>query len=193
MNDRPGGGDAITALLSEIERGSRDAEHALIELVYDELRAIARRQLGNEQHRRGLQTTALAHEAYLRLFGDESTSFTNRRHFFGAAAQAMRRILVDQARERLAKKRGEGVTHLELPRHLETPRTVEPTELLSIHAALGELERIDASMARVVGLRVFLGMTVAEIAKLDEHSERTVFRQWRSARAWLRAAMGAGE
>lgn len=151
--------------------------------LYQQLHAMARRQLGAEGNFCTLNPTALVNEAWLRL-QPEHTHYSHRGHFFGAASQAMRRILVDHARARLANKRGNGSAKVELeecwPSDLPGPE-----ELTSLDGLLGQLERLDPELARVVCMRCFGGFTVAEIASIDEVTERTVFRHWATARSWI--------
>ena len=158
----------------------------LIPLVYAELRVLARAWMAREPQGHTLPPTALVHEAYLRLVTDPSMKWDNRRHFFAAAAEAMRRILIERARRVSRQKRGGGRTRIDLDEEL-TPRD-EPKveEVLAVHAALDELEAIDPQMAQVVKLRYFGGLTVDEAAQALGESPRTINRQWTAARAWLK-------
>ena len=156
-------------------------------LLYSELRRMAGAMMNREQQAVTLQPTALVHEAYLRLLGD-GAEWQSRAHFLGAAAQAMRRILIEHARNRSRLKRGgdfERVTFNESDFQYET----SPEELLTLEQALTELTTKDAEMARVVELRFFGGLTVEETAEVLKTSERTVHRQWNAARAWLHRAL----
>ncbi len=152
-------------------------------LVYDELRALAASYLRRERADHTLQTTALVHEAYLRLTGQHGTIWQNRGHFFGIAAQAMRRVLVDHARRRKAEKRSGGRA-ITLPDDL-TPGAVEPDEILAVDQALERLAVLDPRQARIVELRYFAGLTVEKTAAVLEVSPATVKRDWVSAKAWL--------
>ncbi|HVS03652.1 MAG TPA: ECF-type sigma factor [Thermoanaerobaculia bacterium] len=173
----------VSAILSSVSDGEAPAER-LLPLLYDELRKLARARLARERPQ-SLQPTALVHEAYLRLLGGETQSFANRAHFFAAAAETMRRILIDRARHRRRQKRGGGRFAVELEEGLltEEPRDVE---LLAVDRALEGLQRQDPAMAQVVLLRVFAGLTVEEAAEAMGTSPRSVDRSWQAARAWLR-------
>lgn len=174
----------LTQLLVAAGEGDESARKSLWELVYHELRRIARRQMASEAPGRTLQTTVLVHEAYLRLTGEESIQWANRRHFFAAAAEAMRRIRVDDARKRGRQKRGGG----QQPQPLEQdPALVEqdPAEIVAVDEALRKLEQSAPRQAEVVKLRYFAGLTVDETADALGVSPRTVDNDWRLARAWL--------
>jgi RNA polymerase sigma factor (TIGR02999 family) len=178
----PGG--EFTQILSRLQHGDGCAKQELFDLVYRELHALAARQMRGERHDHTLQSTALVHEAYLRLFGGGEPTWENRAHFFGTAAEVMRRILVDHARSRGTAKRGGGANREELP---DQPQSVsmESTEVLAIDEALADLEREDAPKAEIVKLRYFSGLSLEEIAEGMGMSLRTVKRQWSFARAWL--------
>ena len=176
--------DDITVLLRRAEGGEAEASARLYESVYDELRAIARRQLRRAHSSETLRTTALVHEAYLKLSSGGSWSVADRSHFYALTAQAMRRILVDHARERLTAKRGGGV----LAMTVEADEVAAPeraAELLALDRALDALERADPELARLVEQRYFAGLTIEEVAELLEVSERTAKRRWQAARAFL--------
>jgi RNA polymerase sigma factor (TIGR02999 family) len=174
----------ITALLRLAENGDRAAAARLVEVLYAELKRVAGACLRSERRDHTLQATALVHEAYLRLAGERHTGWQNRRHFLTAAAQVMRRVLVDCARARKAQKRGGGMCKVELDSNL--PLRVDwAQDFLDVDAALEELASVDARQARVVELRFFAGLTEAEIAETVGVSERTVKREWEFARAWL--------
>lgn len=176
----------VRHLLGELARGNRDVETTLMPLVYDELRRIARALMRGEAHRETLQTTALVHEAYLRLTGGRAVEWEGRTHFLAVAAKAMRRILVDHARARNAEKRGAGaivVSTDDLP--LRDPQTLEPGALLALDAALERLAALDPRQSQIVEMRFFAGMTVEETAHALGISPRTVKREWQMARAWL--------
>ena len=179
----------VTALLRDWSGGDRQALERLMPLVYGELRRLAASYLRAERPDHTLQPTALVHEAYLRLVDQRSVSWANRAHFFGIAAQLMRRILVDHARKRQAAKRAR-----RLPRHRRSRRSRRPDdrapELLALDGALSDLEKLDPRQARIVELRFFAGLTVEETAEVTGVSPATVKREWRTARAWLRREMG---
>jgi RNA polymerase sigma factor (TIGR02999 family) len=179
----------IATLVEDARRGQAGASDAMVPLLYAELRRMARGLMRRERPGGTLQTTDLLHEACLRLLGGDA-AWESRAHFMGAAAQAMRRILVERARRRLRLKRGG-----ERERVTLTDGAVQvaarPEELLSLDAALRELQAHDAEMARVVELRYFGGLTVEEAAVVMGTSARSVHRQWAGARAWLHRALGA--
>ena len=156
----------------------------LFPLVYAELRRIAAREMRREKPGRTLQTTALVHEAYLRLLKDASLSFENRAHFLGVAARAMREILIEHARARSARKRGGGAVRLTLD-DLVAPVSSPSIDVLALDEALQRLARLDERHARVVELRYFGGLSVEETAAALELSPATVKRDWTLARAWL--------
>lgn len=175
----------VTRILNAIEQGDPSASDKLLPLVYEELRVLARQRLANEKPGQTLQATALVHEAYLRLVGkDNDQSWDNRGHFFAAAAEAMRRILVDQARTKGAKKRGGSFRKLQL----DTSRLVlteAPAELLDLDESLNRLADEDPVKAELVKLRFFAGLTLDEVAKVLGISAATADRHWSYARAWL--------
>jgi RNA polymerase sigma factor (TIGR02999 family) len=173
----------VTRLLAAWGGGDRVAADRLFGLLYDELRRIAHRALADQRHESALQTTALVHELYLRLLGNFRPADDDRRRFFGAAAKAMRRILIDRARERLAAKRGGGVRPLTLD--FEVAVESHAAEALAVDEALAALEHHDPRLAELVELRFFAGRSVEEIAALLGVSERTVKRDWQKARALL--------
>src|SRR5262245_56490047 len=179
----------IATLVEDARRGQPGASDAMVPLLYAELRRMARGLMRRERAGATLQTTDLLHEACLRLLGG-APAWENRAHFMGAAAQAMRRILVERARRRLRlKRRGERerVTLTDGAAQV----AARPEELLSLDAALRQLQAHDADMARVVELRYFGGLTVEEAAVVLGTSVRSVHRQWAGARAWLHRALGA--
>lgn len=185
MDDAADRRGRVTEVLDRIREGDAAAAERLIPLVYDELRLIARGRMARERHRT-LQPTELVHEALLQLGDPAQASWQNRAHFFGAAATAMRRILVERARARSAAKRGGGQPAVEL---LEEMAIEEPPsdEMLALDEALERLEQRDAQMAEIVKLRYFTGLSIAEIARVLEISPRSVDRGWSAARAWLHA------
>jgi RNA polymerase sigma factor (TIGR02999 family) len=175
----------VTQILTAIEAGDPKAASELLPLVYDELRKLAAQKLAREKPGQTLQATALVHEAYLRLVGEEKgPRWDSRGHFFTAAAEAMRRILVDAARRRGARKRGAGLGRIDLPELAETP-TDDPIDLLALDEALGRLEALHPQKARVVQLRFFAGCTLEETAQMLGISRATAQRHWAVARAWL--------
>ncbi len=186
------GAGQVTRLIEAMGRGESGKGDQLLSLVYGELRAMAAAQMARERPGHTLQPTALVHEAYLRLMGPSGTpTFQNRAHFFGAAGEAMRRILVDQARARGAQKRGGNLDRAQLG--TDEPGAASATDgvdLVALSDALSRMEREDGRMATIVKLRFFAEMTVDEIAAALDLSRRTVLREWMSARAWLAAELG---
>jgi RNA polymerase sigma factor (TIGR02999 family) len=181
----------VTQLLGAIERGDPDAPGRLWPLVYDELRRLAGAQMARERAGHTLDATALVHEAYLRLAGDSGAGFANRRQFYAAAAQAMRRILVEHARGKGRRKRGGG--RREHP-DLDALAAGGPVEdLLALHDALERFSAHDPVKSRLVELRFFAGLTLEQAAGCLDVSLSTANRAWRYARAWLYAAMSDDE
>ena len=175
----------VTHILSAIEQGDPSAAEQLLPLVYDELRQLAAQRLARERPGQTLQATALVHEAYLRLVGEEEARhWDSRGHFFAAAAEAMRRILVDGARRRGAEKRGARLGRIDLPELAETAAD-EPVDLLALDEALGRLEALHPQKAQVVKLRFFAGCTLEETAQALGIARATAQRHWAFARAWL--------
>lgn len=164
------------------------ATRRLLPLVYDELRALARAQLRHERPDHTLQPTALVHEAYLRLVGGNQPPWNDRQHFFRAAAEAMRRILIEHARKRRRAKRGGGLVRVELS-GVDLGVEQDPDRLLALDDAFRRLEQQDPEAADVVRLRFFAGLSVEETAQATGLSERTVKREWAFARAWLYDAL----
>jgi RNA polymerase sigma factor (TIGR02999 family) len=182
----------VTSLLRAIEEGDPHAAEQLWPLVYDELRRIAAAQTARETPGQTLGATALVHEAYLRLAGGREQSFANRRHFFAAAAEAMRRILVETARRKGRVKHGGGRRREQLD--LDALDIGGPAEeILTLHEALEQLAAHDPVKARLVELRFFAGLTLAEAAECLDISLSTADRSWRYARAWLYNAMSAAD
>jgi RNA polymerase sigma factor (TIGR02999 family) len=183
----------VTQILSRIDSGDAGAAEQLLPLVYDELKRLARRHMAGERVEHTLQATALVHESYLRLFGGGALQCASRRHFFGAAAEAMRRILVEHARARHSLKRGGGRQRLDLADAVPVvPPCDNLDELLELDAALERLEREDAGKAELVKLLHFAGLTLDEAAAAQGISRSAAYRQWLYARAWLRDAIGGG-
>ncbi len=175
----------VTRILSAIEQGDPRAGEQLLPLVYDELRKLAAARLRQEKPGQTLQPTALVHEVYLRLVGDEANRHWNGRgHFFGAAAEAMRRILINRARDKKRLKRGGGRQRLDLDK-VELALETDDEELIALDEALEKLEQEDKTAGQVVKLRFFAGLTVKQTAESLGISERTAERQWAYARAWL--------
>lgn len=178
----------ITVLLRRIQDGDRNAESRLISAVYNELHRMAGRYMRRERPGHTLQTTALVNEAYLKLVNQKEANWQNRSHFFAVAAQVMRRILVDYARNRLAEKRGGGQQPLPLEEGLVFTQE-RCAELVALDAALEKLETQDRRVSKVVELRFFSGLSVDETAEALSISARTVKRDWNFGRAWLRAEL----
>jgi len=174
----------VTRLLNAIDAGERKAADELLPVVYDELRRLAASKMAQEQPGQTLQPTALVHEAWLRLVGDEITRFEGRGHFFAAAAEAMRRILIDRARQKLSLKRGAGAQRVNLD-DVELASTADSETLLMIDEALGKLAQEDPESAKLIELRFFAGLTTAAAAAALRISERTARNRWAFARAWL--------
>jgi RNA polymerase sigma factor (TIGR02999 family) len=182
----------ITELLHQWRGGSREAFDRLIPFVYDELRVIASRRLAREPRDTVLQTTALIHEAYVKLVAQRAVDWQNRAHFFAIAAQLMRRVLVDGARRRLSLKRGRGGVALALDGLAAPEPSVGSVDVLALDAALSELERLDPEQGRLVELRFFAGLTVEETAEVLGLSPATVKREWAIAKGWLYRALTGG-
>lgn len=173
-----------TQILNAIHAGDAKAAEELLPLVYDELRRLAAHKMAGEASGHTLQATALVHEAWLRLAGSHSGSWQNRAHFFGAAAEAMRRILVEHARRKKSLKRGGGAMREELEES-SLVLTAPPDELLAVHEALDKLAQEDAAAAELVKLRYFVGMTMEEAATALGLAKRTAENLWTYARVWL--------
>jgi len=174
----------VTRLLEAAERGEQDVAEKLLDVVYAELHRMAEQKLSGDAGNRTFQPTALVHDAWLQLVGDGQPGFSNRAHFFGAAAHAMRRILIDRARHRRAEKRGGGVEHVDL-NSVDVAVDANDTTLLRLDEALEKLALVDPHAAEVVRLRFFVGLSNEEMAELLNISERTARRHWTFARAWL--------
>jgi RNA polymerase sigma factor (TIGR02999 family) len=179
----------VTALLDEWTRGDRRALDRLLPLVYAELRRMAVRQLRNERAGHTLQPTALVHEVYLRLVDQRNVDWRNRAHFFGVAAQVMRRILVDHARRHNASKRGDGLPRVSMDEAKEAAAP-DGIPVLALDQALDRLAGMDAELARIVELRAFGGLTIEEAACVLKISPSTAKREWRTAKAWLTRELG---
>lgn len=181
VRSRPG---TVTQLLGRLQAGDRTTLTPLLELVYPELRRLARGLLRHEAPGHVLQPTALVNEAYLRLVAHEEQNWENRAHFFGAVARLMRRILVDYARTGSAKKRDQ--SRAIAPDGGRTTVQAPPIDIIGLDLALDELDQIAPRQARIVELRYFVGLSVPEIAEALGLNARTVDRDWAAARAWLR-------
>jgi RNA polymerase sigma-70 factor, ECF subfamily len=181
----------VTLLLHRWSKGDREALREMMPLVYDELRRLAASHIGRERQGYTLQPTALVHEAYLRMVRQKSVSFESRIRFFGAAAQMMRRVLCDRARYRNAKKRGSGAPHESADvEAAATPVYVagyedETVDLEKLDEALEDLEQVDERKVRIVELRYFAGLSIADSATALDLSPATIKREWTVARAWL--------
>lgn len=181
----------ITRLLVAWQEGNPQAFDDLIPLVYKELKRIASRARRRERGGQALQTTDLVHEAYLRLVDQREVHWQNRAHFFAIAAQAMRRVLIDHARRRLAAKRGGGAEMVSLGNVGDWPALAR-LDMLALDEALTRLAALDPRQSRIVELLCFGGLTVGEAAEVQQLSERTVRREWTVAKAWLYRAIQAG-
>ena len=174
----------VTRILESIEHGDPKAADELLPMVYGELRKLAASKMAREAPNQTLQPTALVHEAWQRLVGKDNPQFANRAHFFSAAAEAMRRILIDNARRKRALRHGGGQQRVEME-GLDIAVSSDDDELLAVNDALEKLAAIHAVQAEVVKLRYFVGMTNEEAAQALGLSERTVKNYWTHARAWL--------
>jgi RNA polymerase sigma factor (TIGR02999 family) len=175
----------VTHILNAMEKGNAQAASQLLPLVYDELRRLAAHQLAHEQPGQTLDATGLVHEAYLRLAGgDDAQSFVNRRHFFGAAAEAMRRILIDSARRKQAEKRGGNLLRQDLdPEQFPAPQ--QHDDILALDEALQKLATTEPEVAELVRLRYYAGLSIPKTAALLGVAPRTADAWWAFARAWL--------
>ena len=181
----------VTQILSKIEQGDPSAAEQLLPLVYDELRKLAAARLAQEKPGQTLQATALVHEAYLRLVaGDKSPEWNSRGHFFGAAAEAMRRILINQARDKAAEKRGGDWGRVTLD-DVIMPGGIGPAEFIAFNELFEQLAALDPRAGEIARLRIFAGLTVPEIAEALGIGPRSVDRQWAFARAWLRTHLSS--
>jgi RNA polymerase sigma factor (TIGR02999 family) len=176
----------VTRLLEAAQQGERQAAAKLLPLVYEHLRALAAARMRNEPAGHTLSATALVHEAYLRLVGGQQ--FDGRAHFFAAAAEAMRRILVNYARDRDRLKRGGGRARLELLDQADS-LAEDPDLILSVDDLLNRLSREDAAAAQIAHLHLFGGLSVEDAGEAAQMSRAAAYRNWKYARAWLRAAL----
>ena len=184
--------EQATRLLIDWSNGNREAAAGLMPLVYDELRMLARSYLQRERADHTLQATSLVHEAYLRLVDHKTISWQNRAHFFGVAAQLMRRVLVDHARRHRTEKRGGVWTKVEFDEAV-TPETGRSLDVIALDDALNDLATLNPQHSKIVELRFFGGMNTEEVAEVLDISPRSVQREWRMARAWLRRQLFGDE
>jgi RNA polymerase sigma factor (TIGR02999 family) len=183
--------EAVTRILEAVGVADKQAAEQLLPLVYDELRRLAAARMAREAPGQTLQATALVHEVWLKLAGSDRQHWRGRTHFFGAAAEAMRRILIDRARSKAAQKR-QGAQSLQELHESEIELPAPSEEVLAVHEALDGLAAEDAVAAEVVKLRYFVGMTIPQISEALELAPRTVDRHWAFARAWLKRAIRGG-
>jgi RNA polymerase sigma factor (TIGR02999 family) len=176
--------DQVTEILEAVGAGDKQAEEELLPLVYEELRRLAAANMARQPPGQTLQATALVHEAWLRLGGDRMPRWESRKHFFAAAAQAMRHVLIERARRKLRVRHGGEWQRVELDA-VDIPAPADDARLVQIDAALDELAAFEPEKAEVVKLRFFVGLEEKEIAELLHLSPRTVERYWRYAKAWL--------
>ena len=181
----------VTLLLRKLSAGDCEAATQVTRLIYGELRRLATHYMRRERPDHTLQVTALVHESYMRLVDQRQANWQNRRHFYGAAAQAMRRVLVDYARARQAEKRGGDSAHVSLDAALAFSAE-QSDELVRLDEALGRLAEIDPRQSRIVELRFFTGLSVEETAEVIGVSPKTVKRDWSVARAWLHRELRGG-
>jgi RNA polymerase sigma factor (TIGR02999 family) len=189
----------VTEILQALNAGDSTAYEKLIPVIYSELHKIAKHHIGLERSNHTLQPTALIHEAYLRLVKDMHPSWQNRKHFFGAAAEVMRRVLVDYARKRNADKRGFELmvtVKEDVLQSIPDPRTDSANsgsniDILDLNEALVKLENLNPRMAQIVELRFFCDLSFKEIAEMMNIAERTVMRQWPLAKSWLYREMSS--
>lgn len=182
----------VTRILEAVQGGDAKAMDELLPVVYEELRLLATQKLSREAPGQTLQATALVHEAYLRLVGDDSKGWANRGHFFSAAAEAMRRILVEQARRKRTVKHGGGLQQVGLT-GVPAIAPASDDDLLALDEALSRLRHEHAGLAEVVTLRYFAGLTLSQIAETMGVTRRTVDRHWALGRAWLYREMTDGQ
>jgi len=182
----------VTRILQSMESGDAKAADELLPLVYGELRKLAASKMANESPNQTLQPTALVHEAWLRLTGNENVKWNGRVHFFGAAAEAMRRILIDNARRKQALRHGGGQQRLDVD-DIEVAAPAKEEELLAINDALEEFTKIGKQKAELVKLRYFVGLKVEESAEILGISVPTAVRWWNYSRAWLYQKIQGGK
>jgi len=187
----PETGGEVTRLLGQLRAGKQDVADQLVPLIYDELRRIASAQMRRERPDHTLQATAVVHEAYMRLAGEQEVPWQNRAHFFAIAAKTMRRVLMDYARQRHAGRRGgEGARKVDIDAELLVGDD-RLEDVIALDEVLGRLSEMDPEQGRIVELRFFAGLNVEETAEVMGISARTVKREWRSAKAWLSRELAA--
>jgi RNA polymerase sigma factor (TIGR02999 family) len=186
----PASSSRLSEILQQVDLSDPGVADELLRLVYDDLRAVAARQLGREQPGHTLQPTALVHEAWLRLMGGVPVRYESRSHFFRIAGRAMRQVLVDAARERHAAKRGGKLPPITLDAELAGEMPPE-LEFLELHDAIARLEKLDPALGQLVELRFFTGLTLDETADILGVSRRKVAKDWAAARLWLRRELTA--
>jgi RNA polymerase sigma factor (TIGR02999 family) len=174
----------VTRILGEIQRGVPKAADELLPMVYAELRKLATYKMAHSAAGHALQPTALVHEVWLRLVGSDNSTFENRAHFFAAAAEAMRHLLIDNARRKLARRHGGGLQRVDLE-NVDIAMPADEDHLLAVNDALDQLAARSPIEAQVVKLRFFVGMTAAESAEVLGLSERTIKQYWSHAKSWL--------
>ncbi|MHC4677199.1 MAG: sigma-70 family RNA polymerase sigma factor [Planctomycetota bacterium] len=181
----------VTRILNAIEQGDAKAADKLLPLIYDELRRLAAQKMSQEPPGQTLQATALVHEAYIRLVGEEAQDWKSRSHFFRAAAEAIRRILIDNARRKKSQRRGGHQQRVDLD-HVAVADNRLPGDLLEFNEVLTRLTDHDPDVADLVKLRYFGGLTLEQAAKIKDISRRTAGRYWKYARLWLYREMTKG-
>jgi RNA polymerase sigma factor (TIGR02999 family) len=179
----------ITQMLLEMTDGNKDVVGQILPHIYDELRRLAGSYLRRERSDHTLQPTALVHEAYMKLIDQNRVKWQNRAHFFGIAAQVMRRILMDHARKHTAEKRGGDAELLPLEEEILVVSHDKSSELVALDDALNELARLDPDKAKIVELRYFGGLSIEETAEVMEVSVPTINRHWKMAKAWLHSEL----
>jgi len=181
----PGSSPNVTQLLANWSKGDQAALDQLMPLVYGELRRLASAYLRRERSNHTLQSTALVHEAFMRLVSQQDVQWRNRAHFYAIAAQMIRRILVDYARSQHAEKRGSGAIKLALDEAMAVPQVGADIDLLGLNDALNRLAELDERQGRIVELRFFAGLSIEETAEVMHLSPASIKREWQTARAWL--------
>lgn len=192
-NERHLSQDEVTRLLTRCSNGDAEAFDRLIQLVYEDLRGIAHRHLLSERANHTLNTTAVVHEAYLRLVNQATATWQDRAHFFAVAARVIRRLLIDYARKRNAEKRGGGGVHVPLSDDLDEAEERSAADVLAIDEALSRLAKHDPRLEQIVECRFFGGMTMPDTAEALGISRRTAERDWTRAKAYLFQALGGSE
>ena len=186
------GGDSITEMLIELTDGNKEVVNHILPHIYDELRRLASSYLRKERSNHTLQPTALVHEAYMKLIDQNRVKWQNRAHFFGIAAQVMRRILMDHARKHQAEKRGGEYEKLPIEEEILIVSHDKSAELIALDEALEELSKLDPDKAKIVELRYFGGLSIEETAEVMGVSVPTVNRHWKMAKAWLFSQISGG-